>query len=831
MTEKSSRLIHHRMDMLSPETPPPMELVHRLTSEEQALEALQAGQIDSLIHPHTGAPLLLYQASETLVESQVRHRRLLSRMSALVFELAADGTILYINEAVTRLTGYGYAELIGQCWWDIFCPGDHEHQRDAVSQRFKSGDVSNDELQLTAKDGSTVILELTTANRYGQDQSIERIIGFGVDITRRRTAEATLRASEARYRSIVEMAHEGIWMLDAHGFTTFANKKMAELVGHSQHDIIGTPASAFFGEAAKRLLSPLKTHRSQGADVLELNCRRKDRSQFLALVSSRALFDHTDAYTGALVAVLDITEQNESRENLALMAAIVESSQDAIISEDLFGKIRSWNKGAEALFGYTAPEAIGRSTGMLVPQDKTALEAEVWQKLVDGRPVGYYDSVRLRKDGTLIDVSVTGSPLKDSAGRIIGVSTIARDITEPKRSKAALQFKDEQLRQAQKMEAVGRLASGIAHDFNNLLTVINGYSELALSLDSLDPMLRKDLEQVKSCGFKASLLTRQLLAFSRKQVLEPRILDLNTVVRDVESLLRRVIGEDITLFSRLDPALKYIEADPGQLDQVIMNLAINARDAMPRGGQLVIETKNVQFDEEYIRLHGYVEPGAYIMLAISDTGIGMDQATRSRIFEPFFTTKEPGKGTGLGLSTVYGIVKQSGGSVEVYSEPQRGTTFKIYLPQRGTQTTPSISATSQDSLKGSETILLVEDDDMVRALAWAMLDRFGYHVIEARNGSEALQVCANHQDKIDLLVTDVVMPGMSGRELADQLLEKWPGIRVVYMSGFTDDAVLLHGLLQAEHIFLQKPFSSSGLASKVRQALDFGERGHLSKRP
>jgi CheY-like chemotaxis protein len=371
------------------------------------------------------------------------------------------------------------------------------------------------------------------------------------------------------------------------------------------------------------------------------------------------------------------------------------------------------------------------------------------------------------------------------------------------------------------MEAVGRLAGGIAHDFNNLLTVITSYSDILLEdLASQDPR-RGDVEEIGKAAASAARLTRQLLAFSRQQVLEPRVLDLNASLASADKLLRRLLGEDIELVTAPAPSLGTVKADPGQLEQVIVNLAVNARDAMPEGGKLTLETANADMDDAYVREHPAAKPGSYVVLAVSDTGVGMDEETQRRIFEPFFTTKEAGKGTGLGLATVYGIVKQSGGFIWVYSEPGHGTTFKIYLPRveepvdAETRPVPPLG-----SLRGTETVLLVEDAAAVRAVIHQTLDRLGYRVLEAPNGEAALHLATKHRGPIHLLLTDVVMPELGGRQLAERLSALRPELRVLYASGYTDDAVVRHGVLKPGIAYLQKPFTPEVLALKVREVLD-----------
>jgi signal transduction histidine kinase len=408
--------------------------------------------------------------------------------------------------------------------------------------------------------------------------------------------------------------------------------------------------------------------------------------------------------------------------------------------------------------------------------------------------------------------------LKQRPARLVSAVKRALQEAEERTERKKL---EEQLRQAQKMEAIGQLTGGIAHDFNNMLTVILGYSELMLQRLKADDPLRSEVEQVKEAGVRASMLTRQLLAFGRKQVLQPRVLDLNAVLTNMDQMLQRLIGEDIHLVTMPAPGLRRVRADPGQIEQVIVNLAVNARDAMPQGGKLTIETANVELDNAYAREHVSVRPGSFVMLAVSDTGCGMDRETQARIFEPFFTTKEPGKGTGLGLSTVYGIVKQSDGNIWVYSEPGRGTTFKIYLPRvEGAVEAVEPGLAPTRAVRGSETVLLVEDENAVRALIRSTLQANGYTVLEAHHGKHAIQIYEQHKGPIHLLVTDVVMPEMSGRELAEHLKTSRPNMKVLFMSGYTDKAIVNHGELDPDTAFLQKPFTPDALARMVREVLD-----------
>lgn len=504
----------------------------------------------------------------------------------------------------------------------------------------------------------------------------------------------------------------------------------------------------------------------------------------------------------------ELIARQEAEASTQRLAALVASSEDAIIGLDLDYLITDWNAGAEHLFGYSADEAIGRNILFLVPDDDWD-RAE--QSLRQKSQVPAYEAVRRRKDGSSVAVSVRLSTIHQQ-GHVVGYSLIYRDITYTKGL-------EQQLQQSAKLRAVGTLAGGVAHDFNNLLTIISGYSEILLDqLAPSDPVYDL-IDQIKQAGDRAVSLTRQLLAFSRQQMLEPRVLNINDIVTNIDKMLRRMIGEDISLTTVLAPDLRQVKADPGQIEQVLMNLAVNARDAMPQGGKLTIETANVRLDHSYAQSHMEVEPGPYVLLAVSDTGYGMDEATKGRLFEPFFTTKAPGKGTGLGLATVFGIVKQSGGHIWVYSEPGQGTTFKIYLPRAVGEVSTSKSFVAQATPVGNETILFVEDETAVRAITVFALRSFGYTVLEADHGQQAVQLCETHSGPIHLLLSDVVMPEMSGRQVAEAVTAKRPETKVLFLSGYTDDAVVRHGILHEHVAFLQKPFSPVTLARKIREVL------------
>ncbi len=502
------------------------------------------------------------------------------------------------------------------------------------------------------------------------------------------------------------------------------------------------------------------------------------------------------------------------RETQERFIGIYESSKDAIAYWTLDGLFLDVNDSFLKLTGHTKEDLLTKTYQVLTPAEYRKFEADIVMKVIRTEEPAEYEKELLRKDGSRVAISLTVFVVKNRGGRPDGLAAIIKDITQRKQLEA-------QLRQAQKMEAIGQLTGGIAHDFNNLLTIINGYSELTLQRITGDDSLRGNIEAIKRAGERAAGLTRQLLAFSRKQVLDPKVLDLNAVVTDVGKMLQRLIGEDIRLAMALAPSLGRVKADPGQIEQVIMNLAVNARDAMPLSGKLTIETANVELDETYTRTHIGAKPGRYVMLAMSDTGCGMDAETQKRMFEPFFTTKGTGRGTGLGLSTVYGIVKQSSGFIWVYSEVGKGATFKVYLPRVEKELDVILpSSVGTASQKGTETILLVEDDEPLRNLTSSLLRHGGYHVLEASDRKEALELCDRHEGPIPLVLTDVVMPGMSSREFADRLATTRPDMRVLYMSGYPDDTVIRHEILIEGMAFLQKPFTTDGLLRKVRTTLD-----------
>lgn len=640
-----------------------------------------------------------------------------------------------------------------------------------------------------------------------------------------RTAE--LDAQREFLRAIVDTSPNPIFVKNSAGRFTLVNKAVERAYGRSSHEILGKTEADLDGYHKE-----IQTFVQDDEEVIhtlkakfipeeELTNPKTGETRLFQTIKVPLTLPGTET-VHILGVATDITERKRSEEALReteeRYRLLFDSNPQAMWVYDRDNlTFLAVNDAAVFHYGYSREEFLSMTIKDIRPQEDVPVLLDNLSNEGGLNVAGAWK--HRKKDGTRIDVEVISHPLV-FAGRNAKL-VLANDITERKRAEEALGETEEQLRQSQKLEGVGQLAGGIAHDFNNLLTVITGFSALAMrGLQPEDPV-RANLEEIKKAGDRATSLTRQLLAFSRRQVLQPKTLNLDSVVSEMEKLLRRLIGENIDLRAVLEPNLGSVKADPGQIEQIILNLVVNARDSMPEGGKLTIETDNVYLDEEYVKNHVGSQAGPHVMLAVSDTGSGMDQKTQARIFEPFFTTKELGKGTGLGLSTVYGIVKQSGGNIWVYSEVGKGTTFKIYLP-RVDEDAQRYKRTSdlEQVFQGTETILLVEDEEMLRKLAHQTLTMYGYHVLDAANGDTAISVCKQHEGPIQLLLTDVIMPGMSGREVARRLLDLRPEARVLFMSGYTDDAIVHQGVLDEAANFIQKPFPPDSLAQKVREVLD-----------
>lgn len=794
---------------------------------------------------------------DTMIHSDEDQFRLLidSVKDYAIYVLNSDGIIQTWNAGAERINGYQADEVIGQHFSIFYTAEDRQSGKPAAELALAASLGRNeDEGYRVRKDGSVLWANVViTALR---DKS-GRLIGFGKvtrDLTDRKQAEDELRnnnsaldqrvqertaelvrlneeirTNEEQFRLMIEgVTDYAIYTLDPEGRVTSWNDGAARIYGYTADEIIGQHRSRFF--SADEIASGLPMSEIREAAAVDRFSEeawrvRKDGSRFWANGTMTVRRDQEGKVLGFVKVVRDLTErkraETELQKNLDAIRlrdrAIRAVPQGILITDphDSDNSIIYASPGFENLTGYRADEVLGMNSRFLFgPKTDHDAVQQLLEVAQTHKPTTV-EIINYRKCGTPYWSAISVTPVNDEQGELVHFVEVHADITERR-------ILEEQVRQSQKMEAIGQLASGVAHDFNNLLTIIFGYGEILLnSLPEDDPQ-RELVAEICHAGERAAGLTRQLLSFSRQTVMELKVVSFNTVVQEAEKLLRRIMGEDIRLVTILDPKIGRVRVDPHQMGQVLLNLAVNARDAMPRGGHLTIETKDVVLDEAYVNTHVEVRAGRHVVLSVSDNGTGMTPEVRSRIFEPFFTTKAVGKGTGLGLSVVHGIIKQCNGQIGAYSEPGIGTTFKIYLPTVDEAAAPMTESYALSTGQVTETVLVVEDEEGVRKIAVRALQSQGYHVLEASSGKQALQVVSSFNDKIDILVTDVVMPEMSGRQLAESLRTRLPDLKILYQSGYTDDAVIRHGILEAEVAFLQKPYSPMSLIKKVREVLDTG---------
>lgn len=731
------------------------------------------------------------------------------------------------NKGCERLYGYTREEVLGKFGYDLlkseFQVPVEDFLRELKAKRHWSAEVSQ-----TTKDGRTVYADC----RYQliDLDGREIVLQTNRDVTDRHLAEMRLRESETRYRDLFENNPFAMWVYDTQSLRFLAVNDAAVLnYGYSRDEFLSmTIADIRPKEDVPAMLERARSELATIDTTSSWRHLKKDGSLIDVEITSHSL--EFQGKRARLVLANNITDRLRAEEELRQQRERLEKTAEAAPSA-----IRSFRLGIDGsrsfpysspavnkVFGMTAEDLRDRTDSFFArihPEDRETIKIKTEES---ARNLSMYH-VAFRFDHPVRGerwIETYAAPTREKDGSTLWHG-IATDITEQRTSEEALRSSEEQLRQAQKLESIGILAGGMAHDFNNMLTAINGYSDLILRRIDADDPIRQNVEEIRKAGERSAELTRQLLAFSRRQILQPKTLDLNDVIGETVTMLQRLIGENIRISTQLEPELAKIEADPGQLTQVLVNLVVNARDAIGTSGTIKITSENIYLDETFAKHHVDTRPGHYVMLAVSDNGTGMDEETRARIFEPFFTTKTVGRGTGLGLSTAYGIVKQSGGSIWVYSERDRGTTFKIFLPQFGLPTIRTSGITSQPGMRlGTETILLVEDEETVRGLAREILESCGYSVLEAGNGVDAIEVLGTSRESVDLMITDLVMPEMGGRELAETMMANFPMLKVLYTSGYTDDAIMRHGILSEDSNFLQKPFTFDGLSKKVRTLLD-----------
>lgn len=698
-------------------------------------------------------------------------------------------------------------------------------------------DVYHNEFRMRTKKGDYrwIAVHAKVVEHDEQGDAL-RMIGSHQDITDRKQAEDAMRESEEKYRLFVETSKEGVWSMNVDHVTTYVNQAMADMLGYETHEMLGRRVEEYFFPEDKAFHEQRMKLRHAGVDeTYERRFRRKDGSLLWTMVSAKVVNDDKGCFAGSFAMFTDITDRKHaeetSAENRAKLEAALASMNDAVFISDTQGQLIEFNDAFATFHRFRSKDECARTFAEysdildVFMADGTLVPVEMWvvPRALRGESATNAEYSLRRKDtGETWVGSYSFAPIRDKAGLIVGSVVVGRDITDLKRSENERDKLEAQLRQSQKMESVGRLAGGVAHDFNNMLGVILGHAELAMDYVSTSEPIYEDLMEIFNAARRSADITRQLLAFARKQTIAPVVIDLNETIEGMLKMLRRLIGEDIDLAWLPETAMWPVKMDPSQIDQILANLCVNARDAIDGVGKLTIETGTAIFDEAVCMTHAEYVPGDFVLLAVSDNGCGMDSQTLDNLFEPFFTTKGLGKGTGLGLATVYGIVKQNQGFINVYSELGEGTTFRIYIPahkESKTKALPEKILPIPRSREG-ETILLVEDEPTILKMTTTMLERMGYTVLPANTPGQAINLAREYKGDIHLLMTDVVMPGMNGRDLADNLLSVYPNIKRLFMSGYTANVIAHHGILDEGVQFIQKPFSKKNLAIKIRLALD-----------
>ncbi len=755
-------------------------------------------------------------AEEALRESEERAHLIINTVpDSITITRVEDGRYILVNDSFCTLSGFSREETIGRTVTDLNVFVNVQDRQRFIREMREKGEVTDFEIEYRKKDGGllTTLLSARPIQYAGEDC----LVAVVADITSRKRSEDALRKSEEQHRKLVESMREGFGVLNERNEVTFINNRFCELMGYRPEEIVGHPVSDFVDPENLKILGEQMARRRSGEKgPYEIAWTRKNGNKVYTLMSPEPVYDGQGNFKGSFSVITDISERKQMEEALKKSEEryrlLVDNANEAILVIQE-GMIKFVNPRAIKIMKLEGQKLAPQPfLDFIHPEDRERVRQRYQERLSgEVSPVRYSFRLLDQAGETIwVEINAVQIAWEGEPAALVFLT----DITEKKQLEM-------QFLQSQKMEAVGRLAGGVAHDFNNLLTSILGHSDLMMMRLRLGDPLVGDIKEIVKAANRATDLTRQLLAFSRKQVMQPRILNLNGIISDMKKMLKRLIGEDIILETLLSPDLGQVLVDPGQIDQVIMNLVVNARDAMPKGGTLTIETGNVLLDEVQVRSYMGAKPGAYVLLSVKDSGSGMSEELQSHIFEPFFTTKELGKGTGLGLSTVYGIVKQSNGYIWVDSRPGQGTAIRIFLPQQEGEAESDLKLKKgKVSLRGEETILLAEDNELVRGLTRSVLEHFGYQVLETEDGEEAGRMSKGYEGSIHLLLTDVVMPGISGRVLAEQLQRSRPGIKILFMSGYSEEAVLLQGMQIPGAHFLQKPFTPEELGMRVREILD-----------
>jgi len=756
-------------------------------------------------------------------ETDERFRQLAENIEEVFWLSTPDNSeILYISPSFERIWGLPCSRLYenSALWLESIHPDDRARVESALKLQA-SGDY-NEEYRIVRPDGTVRWIADQGFPIQDDNGNVFRVAGVAEDITERKEATAALLANEARFRLLAKATNDALWDWDLKTQSLWWSEGFETLFGFSRDEIEPTIESWYnriHSEDREWVVQDVHRAINSGRENWSGEYRFACSNGSYAHVLDRGhvIHDQHGVAVRMVGGMTDLTELKASQETLRLRDRAIQAVSQGILITDATqpdNPIVFASAGFERMTGYNAEETYGKNCRFLQGAKTNPDTIRELREAIAQRRTCEVEILNYRKDGTPFWNQLSISPVYGPAGELTNLVGVQTDVTSRRRL-------EEQFHQSQKMEAVGKLAGGVAHDFNNLLTVITGYSEMLLGdLSPAHPM-RDPVTQIHEAGHRAGALTRQLLTFSRRHVVEPKLLDLNDLVSGTEKMLRRLIGEDVLLQTALSGGLSPVKMDPSHLEQVLLNLAVNARDAMPSGGTLSIATRMTELDETYCNSFPNLAPGRYVLLSVSDDGCGIPDEVKSKIFEPFFTTKEVGKGTGLGLATVHGIVQQSGGNVAVYSEVGNGTTFKVYLPavqERATESENTPSAAPTPS--GTETILIAEDEEAVRNLAARILKGYGYTVHVAAHGKEALEKLQHELEHIDLLVSDVVMPHLGGRALAEEVQQLLPNCKILFLSGYTDDAVIRHGVLDTEFAFLQKPFSPVSLAQRVRRLLD-----------